>query len=51
MQDAAEEMASSDLDLVVASTAKTIVMIEGFGEELPEPEMAELYTDVLVERY
>ncbi|WP_165063399.1 polyribonucleotide nucleotidyltransferase [Paludisphaera rhizosphaerae] len=37
----AEEIAASDLDLVVASTAKAIVMIEGFGEELPEPEMAD----------
>ena len=37
----AEEMEDSDLDLVVASTEKAIVMIEGFGEELPEPEMAD----------
>jgi polyribonucleotide nucleotidyltransferase len=37
----AEELQSSDLDLVVASTSKAIVMIEGFGEELPEPEMLE----------
>jgi polyribonucleotide nucleotidyltransferase len=36
-----EELQKSDLDLVVASTAKAIVMIEGFGEELPEPEMLE----------
>ncbi|MHC5541592.1 polyribonucleotide nucleotidyltransferase, partial [Singulisphaera rosea] len=36
-----DEMAESDLDLVVASTSKAIVMIEGFGEELPEPEMLE----------
>jgi len=35
------EMESSDLDLIVASTDKAVVMIEGFGEELPEPEMAE----------
>ncbi len=35
----AEEMSKSDLDLVVASTDKTIVMIEGFGQELPEAEM------------
>ena len=35
----AEELENSDLDLVVASTEKAIVMIEGFGEELPEPEM------------
>src|SRR3954470_3115889 len=34
-----DELAESDLDLVVASTEKAIVMIEGFGEELPEPEM------------
>ncbi len=37
----AEELKASDLDLVVASTDKTIVMIEGFGQELPEPEMYE----------
>src|SRR4051795_13480297 len=36
-----DELAESDLDLVVASTSKAIVMIEGFGEELPEPEMLE----------
>ncbi len=36
-----EEMADSDLDLVVASTERAVVMIEGFGEELPEPEMAD----------
>ena len=36
-----EELEDSDLDLVVASTEKAIVMIEGFGEELPEPEMAD----------
>jgi polyribonucleotide nucleotidyltransferase len=35
----AEELSKSDLDLIVASTDKTIVMIEGFGQELPEPEM------------
>ena len=35
------EMESSDLDLIVASTDKAVVMIEGFGEELPESEMAE----------
>ena len=35
----ATEMKDSDLDLVVASTDKTIVMIEGFGRELPEAEM------------
>ncbi len=37
----ATEMAKSDLDLVVASTDRAIVMIEGFGQELPEAEMAE----------
>jgi polyribonucleotide nucleotidyltransferase len=35
----ADEIAKSDLDLVVASTSKAIVMIEGFAEELPEPDM------------
>ena len=29
----------SDLDLIVASTDKAIVMIEGFGREIPEAEM------------
>src|SRR5262249_31670391 len=31
----------SDLDLIVASTDKAVVMIEGFADELPEPEMLE----------
>jgi polyribonucleotide nucleotidyltransferase len=35
----AAEMAESDLDLIVASTHRAVVMIEGFGQELPEPEM------------
>ena len=35
----AAEMVDSDLDLIVASTSKAIVMIEGFGQEIPEPEM------------
>ena len=34
-------MEDSDLDLIVASTDKAIVMIEGFGHEIPEPEMHE----------
>jgi polyribonucleotide nucleotidyltransferase len=37
----AEEMEDSDLDLIVASTEKAVVMIEGFAEELPEPEMGD----------
>src|SRR5579885_3647923 len=37
----AEELEASDLDLVVASTEKDVVMIEGFGEELPENEMGD----------
>ncbi len=37
----AQELEDSDLDLVVASTEKTVVMIEGFGEELPELEMGD----------
>ena len=37
----AAELEESDLDLIVASTEKAIVMIEGFGEELPEPEMGD----------
>jgi polyribonucleotide nucleotidyltransferase len=35
----ATEMKESDLDLVVASTSRAVVMIEGFGQELSEPEM------------
>ena len=35
----ADQIKQSDLDLVVASTAERIVMIEGFARELPEPEM------------
>jgi polyribonucleotide nucleotidyltransferase len=37
----ADEGKNSDLDLVVASTSRRIVMIEGFGQEIPEPEMAD----------
>ena len=37
----ADELENSDLDLIVSSTEKAVVMIEGFGEELPEDEMAE----------
>ncbi|MGC8640899.1 MAG: polyribonucleotide nucleotidyltransferase [Isosphaeraceae bacterium] len=36
-----QELEKSDLDLIVASTSKAVVMIEGFGSELPEPEMAD----------
>ena len=36
-----KELRESDLDLVVASTSKAIVMIEGFGQELPEADMLE----------
>src|SRR6185312_579810 len=34
-----QELRESDLDLIVSSTQNSIVMIEGFAEELPEPEM------------
>jgi len=34
-----DQLKESDLDLVVASTRERIVMIEGFGQELPESEM------------
>jgi polyribonucleotide nucleotidyltransferase len=37
----AEELENSDLDLIVSSTDKAVVMIEGFGEELPEAEIAD----------
>ncbi|HLH28109.1 MAG TPA: hypothetical protein VKW77_04290, partial [Acidimicrobiales bacterium] len=36
-----EELENSDLDLVVASTERAVVMIEGFGEELPNDEMGD----------
>ncbi|MFO0956370.1 MAG: polyribonucleotide nucleotidyltransferase [Isosphaeraceae bacterium] len=35
----AADMEKSDLDLIVASTNRAVVMIEGFGQEIPEPEM------------
>ncbi len=37
----AAELEESDLDLIVSSTETAIVMIEGFGEELPEAEMGD----------
>lgn len=35
-----EQIAESDLDLIVAGTVKSVLMIEGFGEQIPEDEMA-----------
>jgi len=37
----AEELEKSDLDLIVSSTEKAVVMIEGFGEELTDAEMGD----------
>ena len=37
----AEELEKSDLDLIVSSTEKAVVMIEGFGEELSDAEMGD----------
>ena len=37
----AEELEKSDLDLIVSSTEKAVVMIEGFGEELTDGEMGD----------
>lgn len=37
----AAELEQSDLDLIVASTEKAVVMIEGFGREIPEAEMGD----------
>ncbi|MFI5458107.1 MAG: polyribonucleotide nucleotidyltransferase [Isosphaerales bacterium] len=37
----AEELEDSDLDLIVSSTEQAVVMIEGFGQELPESEMGD----------
>lgn len=35
-----EQIAESDLDLIVAGTVKSVLMIEGFGDQIPEDEMA-----------
>lgn len=35
------ELATSDLDLVVAATAESVCMIEGFGNEIPEDVMGD----------
>lgn len=37
----AEEMAASKLDLIVAGSRQSILMIEGFGDQLPEEIMAD----------
>lgn len=39
-----EELSKSDLELVVSSTEKAIVMIESGGKEIPEDEMVEAIT-------
>jgi polyribonucleotide nucleotidyltransferase len=36
-----QELATSALDLVVAGTQKSVLMIEGFGDQLPEDQMAD----------
>lgn len=36
-----EQLAESELDLVVAGTEKSVLMIEGFGKQLPEDQMAD----------
>jgi polyribonucleotide nucleotidyltransferase len=35
-----EQIAESDLDLIVAGTVESVLMIEGFGDQIPEDEMA-----------
>jgi len=35
-----EQIADSDLDLIVAGTVKSVLMIEGFGSQIPEDEMS-----------
>ncbi|QDT97215.1 polyribonucleotide nucleotidyltransferase [Gimesia aquarii] len=35
-----EQIAESDLDLIVAGTVESVLMIEGFGDQIPEEEMA-----------
>jgi polyribonucleotide nucleotidyltransferase len=37
----AEEMATSTLDLIVAGNRTSVLMIEGFGQQLPEEKMAD----------
>ena len=39
---AADEMADSKLDLVLAGTQSAILMIEGYGDFLPEDQMLEV---------
>ncbi|WP_417383253.1 polyribonucleotide nucleotidyltransferase [Gimesia sp.] len=36
-----EQIAEGDLDLIVAGTVESVLMIEGFGNQIPEDEMAE----------
>ncbi|WP_417377841.1 polyribonucleotide nucleotidyltransferase [Gimesia sp.] len=35
-----EQIAEGDLDLIVAGTVESVLMIEGFGNQIPEDEMA-----------
>jgi len=35
------QLEESDLDMIVSGNLKEVVMIEGFGQEIPEPEMIE----------
>lgn len=35
-----EQIAESDLDLIVAGTVDSVLMIEGFGDQIPEDEMS-----------
>ncbi|MEQ8852291.1 polyribonucleotide nucleotidyltransferase [Gimesia sp.] len=35
-----EQIAESDLDLIVAGSSKSVLMIEGFGSQIPEDEMS-----------
>jgi len=36
-----QQMARSDLDLIVAGSEKSVLMIEGFGNQIPDDEMAD----------
>lgn len=36
-----EEMQASDMDVIVAGSTKSVLMIEGFGNEIPDREMGE----------
>jgi pyruvate dehydrogenase E1 component alpha subunit len=44
-------VAEDELKILDKKVRKTVADAADFAEESPEPELAELYTDVLVEQY